>query len=343
MQPDAKAKRPVTLGVKGRHPLDCLACRLHGPAGGLRPLRAVAVRDREDRERGVADEAQHLALVLEHRSEDAFEELVEQAQKVGPAHRVGERRGVAQVAEPDDGVDVLAVAAVNPAGEHLLAGLAAEVGLEDVLGRAPPGIDLGDAREGRHDAPQRLDLGLGEAFRAPGGKARGVDFAAEKPHRQRNEVRAALVAQLLEDRKIEPAAVANAPPYLDVLSEDDLQRAPQVLLGVLDADRRRHDFHRVARLVPDEAAARDVRVERAHEDRDAEQRNSDVEQPVAELLQQVLRPLRGRGALVEPLDDGFNVQSLRSHRLDSIAPSLNGRRASTPFTLRTCRLANSMA
>ncbi len=208
-------------------------------------------------------------------------------------------------------------------GEHLLAGLLAEVGVEDVARRALPGVDLGDAGEGRHDAAQRVDVRFVEAARAAGGEARGVNLAADELHRQREEVRPALVAQLFQDREIERAAVANAPPHLDVLREDDLQRTPQVLVGVLDADRRADDLDGVARLVPDEAASGDVR--------DAVQRHALIDQTVAEVMQHVLRPARGLGAAIQPLDDGLDVQSLRSHRLDSIAPRFSGSRASTPF------------
>ena len=308
MQADAEAQRTLALGVRRRHAGDGLLGGLQRAAAGFTGIPNFPLGDREDGERRVADEAQHLPLVLEHGTEHAFEELVEQAQELAAAHRVGERRGIAQVAEPDHRVDVLAVAAADVAGEHLLAGLLAQVGVEDVVRDAPPGVDFGDAREGRHDAAQRVDLGVAEATGPPRDEARGMDIAVDKAHRQRQEVGGAFLAQLLEDREVQrPLATFDAAPDFDVLGIDHADRALEVLLGVLDADRRRSDLHRVAGLGPDEAAAGDIGMQRAHEHRDPVERHPLLQQPAAELLQHVLRPLRRRGAGVEPLDDRGDV------------------------------------
>ena len=48
-------------------------------------------------------------------------------------------------------------------------------------------------------------------------------------------------------------------------------------------------------------------MQRAHEHRNAVEVYSQVEQAAAELLQHILRPLRRRGAGVEPVDDWGDV------------------------------------
>ena len=79
------------------------------------------------------------------------------------------------------------------------------------------------------------------------------------------------------------------------------------MLGVLDADRRGDDLYHVAGLVPDEAATRDVGMERPHEYRHAVERQALLHKPPAEVLQHVLGPLGGLCAFVQPLDDRSDV------------------------------------
>ena len=69
----------------------------------------------ENGERGIAVDTQHLAAVIVRRAVGGLEELIEGGEKRFSAERLRQRRGAAQIAEPDDGPDVVPVAALDQA------------------------------------------------------------------------------------------------------------------------------------------------------------------------------------------------------------------------------------
>ena len=99
-----------------------------------------------------------------------------------------------------------------------------------------------------------------------------------------------------------------------------LLRAEPAVVGRIDLDLR-------PVLAPEEAAAGDVGVERAHEHRDPGERDAVRHQPPADLVEHVLRLAHARSAGVEPVDDRRDVQIRVSHRLDSMAPGRSGKLA----------------
>ena len=128
-----------------------LGCFQGGDAGHLRrsPVFLLAGRaGGENGERGTADEAQHLAAVIERRAGGGLEELIEGGEKRLSAEHLRQRRGVAQIAEPDDGPDVVPIAALDQTLEHALARCASEIGIENVACGTPQGTNLGDTGKG---------------------------------------------------------------------------------------------------------------------------------------------------------------------------------------------------
>ena len=80
--------------------------------------------------------------MIERRAGGGLEELIEGSEKRLSAERLRQRGGVAQIAEPDDGPDVVPVAALDQALEHALARCASEIGIENVACGTPQGKTL---------------------------------------------------------------------------------------------------------------------------------------------------------------------------------------------------------
>src|SRR3546814_16244796 len=78
---------------------------------------------------------------------DCLEVAVQQVEVLGARQGVGERRRAAQVAVPDDRRNVLAVAALDEAVQHALAGGGAEGGVEQRAYRAVTGVHPEKAAE----------------------------------------------------------------------------------------------------------------------------------------------------------------------------------------------------
>ena len=73
---------------------------------------------------------------------------------------VGDAREPAQIAEPDDGIDLLGNAAHDPSAEHALAGVAAEIGFHQRRGHARERYRFDGEREIRHDTLERRDVAV---------------------------------------------------------------------------------------------------------------------------------------------------------------------------------------
>jgi hypothetical protein len=79
----------------------------------------------------------------------------------------GDLREAAQIAEPNDGVDMLGDAAHDAAAEHALAGVTAEIGFHQRCGHARQRYRFDGEREVRRDALKRRDLAVTEPLRRP--------------------------------------------------------------------------------------------------------------------------------------------------------------------------------
>ena len=135
--------------------------------GGQRRAAGVqAIFGGEDGKRAVADQLENVAAVLVDREEDRVGVVVEQGNglfRLG----VGDLREAAQIAEPDDGVDMLGDAAHDAPGEHALAGVAAEIGFHQRCGHARQRYRFDGEREVRRDALERRDLAVAESLGRP--------------------------------------------------------------------------------------------------------------------------------------------------------------------------------
>ena len=131
------------------------------------------------------------------------------------------QRGVAlHVGEPDDGVDAFGSAARHLALQHSPPGITAEIGLDQRLGDAGERHRLDGKAEHRHQPPQRLDIGIGEAARPRRRPARheAVHLAdgrllVETLHHG-EPVGLAFLPQLFQDRKVGRLAEMEAPAHL---------------------------------------------------------------------------------------------------------------------------------
>ncbi len=177
----------------------------HGRGKGQRAClrRCIRILHRENRQRRVADETQHLPTVIEHRARHAIEELIEGAKEVFLGHTLRQRRRLPQIAEPDHRLDVLAVAALDASVEHALAGVPAEVGVQQRNGRAAHVVKLVEARQGREDFVHMAEIGSAEAAGPIGGKGERVYLSIEKGHGHGHVVGGAFGMQILEDAEIQ--------------------------------------------------------------------------------------------------------------------------------------------
>ena len=129
------------------------------------------------------------------------------------------------------------------------------------------GVDLGDPREGRQQPAQRRRA---RGRVNPPGRRVAKVAACTSPLMNRSgsgeEVGGALLAQILEDREIHRAGgIGEAAAHLDVLGEDDADRALQEGLGFEQLVAAFGHLDRVAVGLPDEAAAEHVGVQRPDE------------------------------------------------------------------------------
>ena len=118
--------------------------------------RVVGLGEREDRQQAVADEFQHLAAAVEDRRHLAVEIAVEQIDQLLRRQPFGQRREAAHVRQPDHGADFLDEAAPDFAGQDALAGLMADIGVEQIGGGPPQRADFRDPRQRRDD---RFEIG----------------------------------------------------------------------------------------------------------------------------------------------------------------------------------------
>ena len=125
-----------------------------------------AVFGGEDGKRAVADQLENVAAMLMDRQEDRIGIVVQQGNglfRLG----VGDLREPSQIAEPNDGVDMLGNAAHDAAAEHALAGVATEIGFHQRSGHARQRYRFDGKREVGRDALKRRDLAVTEPVGRP--------------------------------------------------------------------------------------------------------------------------------------------------------------------------------
>ena len=152
------------------------------------------------------------------RRDDGLGVVVEQRNDLLRRRGVGDARIVAQIAEPEHGLDPVRHSALDAAPQHPPAGVPTEIGFDQGLGDAGEGCGFDrEPKEGREPL-QRPDLLVGEALR-PIGHPRGID-AVHLADRavfgeavdDRHEVGDRGLAHLGEHRKFEVALGGDAPP-----------------------------------------------------------------------------------------------------------------------------------
>ena len=107
---------------------------------------------------------------------------------------------MAQIAEPDHGVDTLAVTPFDKPVEDTPAGVSAEIGFDEGPGSAAQGMDFEQARQHRQHAGDSLQFDLAETAGAIGGQGQGIDPAVLEKKWQGHVIGAALRHQVLSDK-----------------------------------------------------------------------------------------------------------------------------------------------
>src|SRR5258708_10955808 len=134
------------------HPRVRLARACKG-ARAYRPGIAFISAQREDRQQPVAHEFKHFAAVFGDRRNLAIEILIKKVDQRLRRQSLGERGKPAHVGQPDRSAQGLDMPATDLAGENSLAGLVADIGLDQVAGGASQRPDF------RHPG-QRRDHGF---------------------------------------------------------------------------------------------------------------------------------------------------------------------------------------
>ena len=238
--------------------------------------------------------------MLPDRGDLAVEVMVQDVDHGFRRHAIGQRGEAAQVGQPDRGIHGLGMAAPDLATENALAGAIADIGVEQARSGAAQRHDFDHPRQRLHEAPQRRQLFIREPARLLGGPARSVDGAADKGQRQRDIVRDALGAQLVDDRKALARGIVDAGPNFQPLLEHDFQRAGVKIRRLQNIEIDRAEFDLGARL-PDEIAPVDVGMQRADEDPDTPERQASRDHPFAGFRHEPARAGRRSPAVDQPV------------------------------------------
>jgi hypothetical protein len=162
----------------------------------------------------IADELHHPSVLRQDGAGAALEVAIQQGEERVDRQRFRQLGRVAQVAVPQHGAHGAAVATLDLAAQHLLAGLAAEVGAQHVMGDLVLDRDLAGDREAALDAQQDPDVLLAEAGLVIGGPG-AQDAIHALVHERPDEaqiVGGSVVAQLGQDREIQQRVGAGQPP-----------------------------------------------------------------------------------------------------------------------------------
>ena len=228
--------------------------------------------------------------MLGERVAHQLEIVVQQFEHLVGRQALVETGEVAQVGEPQDRPDLLAIAAADHAVQDAVAHLAAEVGLGDGLGDALLDVHLRHCAHHVDQAREIVDVGLAEAAFAVGreGHHRQRTVAADV-HRQREVIGAAPVLHLMQHfvmpvgEAFEPVANGRtAFPHL-------LQGAADIGRGELHAIGAGDRLNLLA-APPQEPHRLELRMDELQADIGAPDRDAGFEHAVHQLLEEGIRP-----------------------------------------------------
>ncbi len=184
--------------------------------------------DREDREHAVADELQHLAAIVADSLHQPLEIGIQDADHLGAGEAVGEAGVVAHVGDPDDGVDHLARAAPDLAGEHAPAAPLAEIGGEHVLRDAAEREEIEIERNRRDELLQRRQIVVPKAALGARCDGHGAVEASRMRDREGPVIREALARERSHHRNVgRSLRVLRVVADRDAVVDDGPERAQE--------------------------------------------------------------------------------------------------------------------
>lgn len=189
-----------------------------------------------DGEEAVAEETQYLAAIAVERRGDRVEELVQRVDIGLAAFLFGIHRGFAHVAHNKGGADRLAVAAADLAVQHPLAGIAAEIGGQHVVGELAEHGHLGGDGQMVLHSQQRIDHVVGKAVMVVGrpGAHHALHRTVAEGLHEGQVIGDSVLAQVLEDREFgRPFLHQPAADVLQIVVEQVIIRALQEAVRLL--------------------------------------------------------------------------------------------------------------
>ena len=266
------------------------------------------VPQQEHAQHGVPDELEHLATVgrdgLGDRGEVRIQGREEDVRRV-PVRAPGE---VPQVAHPHDRPQTLARAAPERTVEHPLAGVPAQVRLQQLGGRRARVVELDPQPQHGQDRLEQRELSVAEATRSAGGEGHHPACLARLPQQR-------------EQRILRAAGIPKLARELEAGRVGPLQRQPEHTIPTLDhqpdrggvrievprsAVRKPLDRDACAELPPD-AHREHLGVHRGAADVEPEQGPAArLLQPVDEHRDELVQP-EAPGATRDPVDEGAVV------------------------------------
>ncbi len=208
-------------------------------------------------------------------------------------------------------MDPLSVAVLDLAVEHALAGVAAEIGLEQAHGDPALRVDLERAREHRQDLEDVAEVRGREAARRERRHRHDVDLPVGEAERHGDVIGRAFGVQVAHDREIERDVRLLEPAPDPARALDDRRERAVGELRLVQDVVRLEDRPRRARVVaPDEDARIDLRVQRRDDDGHPRDGDAVREQAVAELLDELLGRRRPPGLAQQPRGERIGVRAL---------------------------------
>ena len=172
----------------------------------------------EQSQRAVADQLQHVASCLVDGGDDRLGIVVQQRDDLGRLGGVGDGGEAAQIGEPQRRLDAVGDAALDASLQDALAGIAAEIDLDQGVGDPGQRCALDREPKGRREAAQGHDIGVAEALgvaRRPG-RVDAVHLADRGALGEATDeddiVGVPLILHLLDAGEVDRIAKGDAPP-----------------------------------------------------------------------------------------------------------------------------------
>ena len=213
----------------------------------------------------------------------------------------------AHVGEPDRGADRLDITAADVARENALAGLMADIGVDQIAGGAAQRANFGDARERRDHRLQIGELLRREAARLPRRPCHDMDRTVGEGERERRIIGRAVGTQIAQHVEVDRTRRVGQTAAQDL--SGGIDRGEGALAKIVRLGQRKQGIRRrhSGLGLPQEPTAQNVRMQRGDEHRDAPQRHAAANHPLAQFRQHVIGVGAGAGAIREPLDHGPDI------------------------------------